>query len=73
MVQRRYKIRNRFKELEKFLKNSVLSGKAKKLIEIGGKPTKLPKKIRKGVEESYRPFPKNLNRRPKEPLTSPCG
>jgi len=57
MVQRRYKIRNRFKELEKFLKNSVLSGKAKKLIEIGGKPTKLPKKIRKGVEESYRRFP----------------
>ena len=54
MVQRRYKVKNRFKELEKYLKNSVLSGKAKKLIEISGKPTKLPKKIRQGVEESYR-------------------
>ena len=54
MVQRRYKVKNHFEELEKYLKDSVLSGKAKKLIEIGGKPTKLPKKIRQGVEESYR-------------------
>ena len=57
MVQRRYKVKNHFEELEKYLKDSVLSGKAKKLIEIGGKPTKLPKKIRQGVEESYRRFP----------------
>ena len=56
MVQRRYKVKNHFEELEKYLKDSVLSGKAKKLIEIGGKPTKLPKKIRQGVEESYRRF-----------------
>ena len=51
MVQRRYKVKNHFEELEKYLKDSVLSGKAKKLIEIGGKPTKLPKKIRQGVED----------------------
>jgi len=54
MVQRRYKVKNYKEELEKYLKDSVLSGKARKLIEIGGKPTKLPKKIRQGVEESYR-------------------
>ena len=54
MVQRRYKIKNHLDELTKYLKDSVLSGKAKKFIEIGGKPTKLPKKIRHGVEESYR-------------------
>lgn len=54
MVQRRYKVKNHFEELERYLKNSVLSGKAKKLIEIGGKATKLPKKIRHGVRESYR-------------------
>lgn len=54
MVQRRYKIKNHLEELEKFLKNSVLSGKAKTLIEIDGKPTELPKKIRQGVKESYR-------------------
>jgi len=54
MVQRRYKIKNHFEELEKYLKNSVLSGKAKTLIEIGGKPIKLPKKTRQGVKESYR-------------------
>jgi len=50
--------------LEKYLKNSVLSGKAKKLIEIGGKPTKLPKKIHSGVEEAYRPFPKKFKQAP---------
>jgi len=60
MVQRKYKIKNHFEELKKYLKNSVLSGKARKLIEIGGKATKLPKKIRQRVEESYHRFPKKF-------------
>jgi len=60
MVQRRYKIKNYFEGVEKLLKDSVLSGKAKKLIEIGGKPIRLPKKIRQGVEESYWRFPKKF-------------
>ena len=60
MVQRRYKIKNYKEELERYLKNSVLSVKVKKLIEIGGKPTKLPKKIRQGVKESYHSLPKKF-------------
>ena len=58
MVQRRFKVKNHFQGSEKYLKDSVLSGKSKKLIEIGGKPIKLPKKIRQGVKESYRPLHK---------------
>lgn len=54
MVQRRYKVKNYKESLEKYLKDHVLSGRAKKLIEIGGLPIKLPKKIRHGVKESYR-------------------
>ena len=34
----------------------ALSGPDKKMIEKGGKPTKLPKKTRSGPEESYTPF-----------------
>jgi len=60
MVQRRYKIKNHFEELEKYLKNSVLSGKTKKLIEIAGKATKLPKKTFTRPRESYRRFPKKF-------------
>jgi len=54
MVIRRYKVKNRVEKFRKLIEGSPLSGKAKKLIEIGGKPTKLPKKIRQGVKESYR-------------------
>jgi hypothetical protein len=64
MTKRKYKTKNHFKELEKYLKNNVLSGKAKELIEIGGKPTKLPKKIRKRARESYYKFSKKFKQAP---------
>lgn len=64
MAQRRYKVKNYKEELEKYLKNSVLSGKAKKIIEIGGKPIKLPKKTLTRPEESYRRFPKKFKQAP---------
>jgi len=64
MVQRRYKIKNHFKELEKYLKNSVLSGKAKTLIEIGGKATKLPKKLLSRPKEAYRRLHKKFRQTP---------
>lgn len=34
----------------------TLSGPDRKMIQKGGKPTKLPKDVRSGPEESYRPF-----------------
>jgi hypothetical protein len=64
MAERKYKIKNHFKELEKYLKNNVLSGKAKELIEIGGKPTKLPKRLEREQESLIINFPKNLNKLP---------
>jgi len=60
MVKRRYKIKNHFEELEEYLKDSVLSGEAKELIEIGGKPIKLPKKKRKEAKEAYFRFPERF-------------
>lgn len=64
MVQRRYKVKNYKEELEKYLKNSVLSGKAKTLIEIGGKATKLPKKLLSRPKETYRRLHKKFRQAP---------
>jgi len=54
MTIRRYKIKDRLEQFQKLIEGSPLSGKAKALIKIGGKATKLPKKIRQGAKESYR-------------------
>ncbi len=47
-----------YKDVTEFSKKSIqnLTGQAGVLIDIDGKPVKLPKKKRKGAKESYRPF-----------------
>lgn len=54
MVIRRYKIKNHLAGFKKLIEGTPLSAKARKLIEIGGKPIKLPKKLLTRPEESYR-------------------
>jgi hypothetical protein len=52
-MREKKKTKNSFLKFEKLLQKSSLAGKARQLIEIGGYPLKLPKKIRQGVKEAY--------------------